>query len=651
MSRRKPQMQLPTRKAYERASAFNTATATGRAQLWHQRIDRAKEMLRIDVRAKAIAELMKYIDGSYQGGDEQLYLNEALPAIEDVIFGTLPSIPPVSVEARQPGQEALAKMAAALIDGNISSGLSRTLDSTIAVNWDDICAGMGITKTVWHSRTVPSSYKPQTDPNVILMDLQEAEGENADPTLASVDSDDDHMVHISRHEAWLVGVEPSVPIYETMLSHIAAHWSAIGRRNMRYVVTVRVDWTKFIYDPDAEEWEPRTWEAELCNEYLSDLERIPGIRNLNPENCPSVDEFEQDNTDNWRKDQSFDFENTQVQVYKIHDRRNNGYVLLPARQGKECKPLLEDNWPHGALDIYKPLVSRPVPGQVCGRSTLGLIAPILQTLAKLNKCFVQQIKKAAAAKMLTPRGKITPREAVDINNPNLMQAEVAPEVGALMKPFIPPPLARDTWEIRDMFLSELRRMLGSDIMEQGGDTPNKITATEANVRSASRDRRVNRRQELASELLSWVASNTVLMFRDFGDEDVAVRMAGPLGMEVKRLTPSNLPEDLICKIDLRCATEAKRAERIAGFSQFVQLVTTIAPPGTLDPIAVAIEAGQVHDIRNPQKFFTQPGQSPAVPQAPGMAGMPGAPAPNPTMPQQQPQLRIAQVEPPVAASA
>ncbi|MDD4890470.1 MAG: hypothetical protein PHU85_11130 [Phycisphaerae bacterium] len=653
---RKPKQQLPTRKSYQRASSFNTATPIGRAQLWHERLGRAKEMLRIDARKTEIAKLDQYINGTYSGGDEQLYLNEALPAIEDVIFGTLPSIPPVTVEARQEGQEDIAKMGAALIDANLSSGLARTMGTTIQVLWDDIRAGIGISKTAWHSEQVSSSYRPSTDVGAIAVNIQEAEAENLDIAQASVDSDDDHMVHVARHEAWIAGVDPAAPLYMAMLSHIAAHYDKIGRRNMRYLVNQRVDWTKFLYDPDAEEWEDRVWEAELCTEYLSDLERIPGIRNLNPENCPSVDEFENE-TENWRKDASFDFENTQIEVYKIHDRRNGGYVILPARWSEATKPLWEGDWPYGSLEIYRPLVSRPIPGQVNGYSTLGLIAPILQTLAKLNKCFIQQIRKSAAAKMLTPRGKVTPREASDINNPNLMQAEVAVEVAQLMKEFKPPSLPRDTWEIRELFLAELRRMLGSDIMDQGGDTPHKITATEASVRSTSRERRINRRQQLTSDLLTWVAGNVVLMYREFADEDLAVRVAGPTGVDVKRLRPSSLPEDLICKIDLEAATEAKRAEDTAAALQYGQMMSTMAQ-GMYDPIRYLVWLGSNRfNIRNPQQFFTPPGQAPLVPQAPGMTGVPGAqPMPGAQMPPQappqpQPQLRIAQPEPPAAVTA
>ncbi len=227
---RKPNMTLPQRKTYARASNFNVAKPTGRAGLWHQRIDRAREMLRIVERSQAIAGLMGYIDGSYKGGEDELYLNEALPAIEDVVFGTMPQIPPVTVEARQEGQDELAAMAAALIDANIGSGISRAMPTMLQVLWDDITWGVGFLKTAWHSEQVQSNYRPTTDAGAIAADLQEAQAENADPLAASVDSDDDHLIHTTEHERWLIGANPDSPEYRALLAHIAAHYAAIGKR-------------------------------------------------------------------------------------------------------------------------------------------------------------------------------------------------------------------------------------------------------------------------------------------------------------------------------------------------------------------------------------------------------------------------------------
>ncbi|HUU83431.1 MAG TPA: hypothetical protein VM243_08005, partial [Phycisphaerae bacterium] len=65
-------------------------------------------MLHIDDRKRIRDGAMTYLNGEYHGSSDKVYLNEALPAMEDVINGTIPTIPSVDVEARQPDQQLLS---------------------------------------------------------------------------------------------------------------------------------------------------------------------------------------------------------------------------------------------------------------------------------------------------------------------------------------------------------------------------------------------------------------------------------------------------------------------------------------------------------------------------------------------------------------
>lgn len=647
MSRKR--QQLPETREYKNASAFDTSKASGRARLWHERIRRAKFMLRIDERARERAGLLGYIDGTYPQNDsgDQVYLNEALPAIEDVIFGAMPRIPPVDIEPRQPGQEELVAMAKALTDATFDSGLTRAMPTTLQINWDEITWGIGVMKMPWVDASRAANYKPTLNRETLFAQQRLAEDENAMPLEAMVAGNDDHAVHIAEHERGLGLLLPDSMYYKALAGHIVAHYAAMSKAELAYPVMQRVNPARFTYDPDAVEWDDRRWECEECDEYVSDLERIPGVKNLNPENCPTIDEFG-NSSDQWRKDESFDFENTRVKVFKIHDRLNDSYVIIPARDKEDVKPLLESDWPYGGTELYQCLVCRPSPDgdQIHGLSTLGLIKPLLVELAKTNAVIRRHNKRCSAYKNLFPRGEVNATDISDIENPNKASALVNSAALSLAKEHKPPSLPPTILPYRDMLLAELRRMLGSDIISQGGDTPHKITATESGYREAQQQRRSNRRQAQVSELLSWAARNSILLFRDFTPPDraLAVRVMGPLGMELKRLNPSDLPEDIVCKIDLEAASEGKRVEEQVSAQNWYTIASKTAPPGSLDPVKALTWLGEKMGIRDASRFFVQPGMAPLAGDVPGTMQVPNTsqppvqpPAQVNVQPQAQPQ--------------
>ena len=650
MSKRKKRTTEPTRRRYQTATAIRTDTDAGRAQLWHERLARANDMLFIEGRHQyAQSQLVPLIDGTYPDiiGGDQVYLNEALPALEEVIYGAFPRLPPVQVEPRQIGQEGIAEMCKALIDGAFSSGLIDAYPAVLMAEWDELAYGIGITKLPWKKEWRDRSYRPTNDPSILAAEYQRAQQENADPTSASVVSEDDDAIHVMQHEEAIAQYPPDSPESEAMMRHIQAHLGRMEKLQWANPQCQRVAPWRFLYDPDAERWEERRWEAELCDEHLTILERTPGIKNLNPQNCPAVDEFDNPHEGNWRKSSEFDFESTRLKIWKIHDRINDSWTFLPYKTGNEIKPILEEDWPYTNLELYERIVHRPFPGRVHGLSTLHLIRPVLLELAKVNSVIRKAARRSAGYGLVTSKGSLTASEQDDLYNIDKPVKEVNPQGLALMKEFKPPALPRELIEYREMLQTELRRVLGSDVITQGGDTQHQITATEAGVRSQRGDERTNRRQQQVSELLSRIARTTILEYRLFApeEEDLLVRVAGPLGMEAMQLNPASIPEDLIVKVDVSAATDARRVEDVQAAQTFIEALTTLAP-GQFNVPEVLMWYGNRLGVDNPDRFFTGPGGAPVVPAVGGGAPMTGGQQPA-QPPQAQPQQAQPQMQPQV----
>ena len=605
MPRRRKRVQEPNRVEYRAPAALKINTPAGYASLWLQRIERAARMLDLPGREQARIECLPYINGEYRNpsSGDLVYLNEALPALEDMIFGTFPGMPPVQAEARQIEHEGLADMAAALIDGTLQSGLCRAQKAILACEWDEIGWGIAFFKTAWLSEDQKQDYRPTGDQQYLTPHVMAAMAENANPTSARVAEHDDDAVHIQVHAG-----APGIP-----QEHIEDHYKRLGWRKWAQPVVLRVDPKDFVYDPDTEEWEERAWEAELCEELVSSLEQIPGIKNLNPVNCPAVDEFG-NREDGPREDSSFDFEQTRVPVWKIHDRFNGGYIILPAGKAEGTLPLLEADWPYGGVEIYNKIVHRPWTGRVHGLATLRLITPLLQELAKTNAAIRRHIRRASNPKLAGPRTVKDKEFERELEDPNKWMAHYSDiRMGALMKEFKPGSLPKEVPEYREMLLAELRRILGSDIMHQGGDTPHEISAREAFGRQEYQEKRLSRRKGEISDALSWMARNIVLLYRDWAEEDISVRVMTPQGAQVQLLDPAAIPEDLMIKLDIEALSETKQAMEVQSSMQYAQMVMQLTPE-TANRVALVVWVGQKLGIANPEKFQLPPGQ--------GMVGQP-----------------------------
>jgi len=589
----------PRRKQYKTAAAFDLTKQDQRGALWLQRISRAWDMLDIKARRDWRSKAFGYLDGSYaeKTKGERVYLNEALPAIEDMVFGTVPALPPVQVEARQLGQEDLADAVASLVDATLSSGLCRALKALIRAEWDELTWGIGFIKTAWLEEDRPQNVRLTQDEEYLTPHYEMATWENLNPTQAVVGESDDDAVHLAIH----------AEVGEELEEHIAQHYARLGKQRMAHPVLHVVPPERLVYDPDATEWEEWGWVAELCDELVSGLENIPGIKNLNPENCPSVDEF--DNKGLRKHDaplNNFDFENTRVRVWKIHDRHNGRYVIVPAAENGEVKPLLETDWPYGSLDIYRPIVHRPHPERVHGFESLRLILPILDELARTNASIRKHNRRAANAKPIAPRGATDKQFEQELADPDRALAHGPIEAVAMMKEFKPPSVPQELIQHREMLLSEIRRMLGSDIISQGGDTPHEISATEAAFRGKEQGDRLGRRKQEVSEALSWAAKNIVLLYRDWAEEGLTVRVMGPEGVIVKSLDPASIPADLTVQLDIEAATEAFRSQDLQAKQVFVDKVMAIAPD-MANRMELLMMLADTFGVRNAEKFFLEPG--------------------------------------------
>jgi len=619
--RRKRRHQLPRRAAYRVPEMIETATEAGRGELWTLRLDRSEKILDIPGRGAARLRALRYLDGTEaasEGGN--VYLNEALPAIEDMIFGTFSDLPPVQVEARQLGQEHLAQAVASLLDSTLSAGACRARRAILAAEQDEIEWGAAFLKVAWFQEERPNAGMGGVGLEYLRPHIEAALRENEHPERARVMEEDDDWAHIRVHQDQ-IGME----------DHIAAHWARLETKVIAQPVVRRVDPARFYYDPDAEEWEERDWEAELNAELLSTLEDIPGIKNLNPENCRAYDEFDQDaqgaETPSDKPAQGWDYERTRILVWKIHDRLNNSYLILPHSRGGRPKPLLETDWPYGNLEIYRPLVHRPVSGRIHGRQTLCLILPILREIAFTNLAIRRHNQRAASAKLATPRGAADRRFQQEMNDPTKYHIEAPAQALALMKEIRYPPARRELLEHREMLLSELRRILGSDIIQQGGDTPHAITATEASYRGLYQADRLTRRRREVSELLSWVARNVALLYRLWGRESLPVRLMGSRGVELMRLDPQEIPEDLNVRLDIEASSEAKRAEAKQAALLFAEKAMQYAP-NLVDPVELLVALADKLGIRNASRFFATPEEGRPMVEAgaqPPSAGSPSLP--------------------------
>ena len=608
--------------SYKPASAINVSTSAGRAKLWHERIARARKMLHIDDRKRIRDEAMTYINGEYHGSSDKVYLNEALPAMEDVINGTIPTIPSVDVEARQPDQQLLSDKCSALIDATMESGLVRCYQTAVAVEWDEAGYGIGIASMGWQEEVTPREAQSSSDLDYAAPHMARAAEENASPDTAMISEADDHSLHLIAHEEELAALDAAMPgMADTtaLKAHTDQHWARVGVARTAHPVARRVDPMRFLYCPDSEQWEERRWEAEECDEYINALRLLPGIKNLNRENCPAIDDT--GTNDQERESEAYDKENQQVKVWKIHDRVNRKYVIIPFDEAEGQQPLLEEDWPFGGMELYGAIIHRPKPDSIHGHATLHLIEPILDELARTNAVIRRHNRRASKYKVLLAN-TVHKKDQARMMSDNPVEG-VDPAALATSKEFKPPPLPKEITEYRQTLLNELRRVMGTDIMQQGGDTSHQISATEAGLRGGYHDSRLSRRRKQMSSLLGWMARNVILMYRAFipEGESIPVMIAGPMGTVVDELDPATIPEDLMVKLDMSMVTEEGRQQQAQNAQTFVEYLAKLGP-GLYDPIEALTYLGEVMKVPNPRRFFTAQGQPGGMGMEGGMASQP-----------------------------
>lgn len=626
MSKKRQQITQPKTQAYKPASSFDLTTQTGRAQLWHERIRRARAMLDIDSREELAKLRERWVNGKFPSSQVELYLNEAIPALEDLLYSSFPTIPPFVIEERPADTENIGDAAGALLDAAIASDRSDVYEEIVAAEWNEIKRGIGILKTVWKQEK--RRENPRIRPNTRFVDADpQIEIENANPLEAMVASNDDDMAHYLGHERGLNDWGIETDEYSALDSHRKAHLSRMVEKTYSYPALQSIHPSRFLYDPDAKKWSDRRWEAEQCDELVSALEAIPGIKNLNPDNCPTVDEFDNEQRPN-RVSNDFDFAACTVRVWKIHDRENNSYVILPCYASAESKPLLESDWPYGGIDIYHPVVHHPIDDQIHGMATLEIIEPVLSLIAKTNAVIERMNRRAASYKMLGS-SELDKKQIADITNEYLALATLPAQVLSMMKEYKPPLLAAELPAFRT-FLEDriLRKLLGTDAIMQGGDTSHEISASEAQGRIAAQQGRVDRRMLRISKLLEWVGYNFLMLYHDLADEELLIRVAGPMGTEFKRLNPAMLTSDLEVKIDLESVSPAKLSADAATATQFAAMCMKLAPE-LMDKKELLTWLAAKQRIRNPQKLFADiqqmmmpPAESPNQESTPQSAGLP-----------------------------
>ncbi|HUT59441.1 MAG TPA: hypothetical protein VNA25_16450, partial [Phycisphaerae bacterium] len=325
--------------------------------------------------------------------------------------------------------------------------------------------------------------------------------------------------------------------------------------------------------------------------------------------------------DQERESEAYDYENQQVKVWKIHDRVNRKYVIIPFDEAEGQQPLLEEDWPFGGMELYGAIIHRPKPDSIHGHATLHLIEPILDELARTNAVIRRHNRRASKYKVLLAN-TVHKKDQARMMSDNPVEG-VDPAALATSKEFKPPPLPKEITEYRQTLLNELRRVMGTDIMQQGGDTSHQISATEAGLRGGYHDSRLSRRRKQMSSLLGWMARNVILMYRAFipEGESIPVMIAGPMGTVVDELDPATIPEDLMVKLDMSMVTEEGRQQQAQNAQTFVEYLAKLGP-GLYDPIEALTYLGEVMKVPNPRRFFTAQGQPGGMGMEGGMASQP-----------------------------
>jgi len=599
----------------------------GRAEMWVRRLNDAYERLDIAARKLAHDEGIGILEGrgvgQWKRKDNRTYLdlNDGLPAFEDVVNSSLPAIPTPDVEAELTGDVIVERLCEALLEQTYR--LADVEETTRECLWDNCAWGEAIAKAGWFMQKRHATVQYDD----IDQESQVAEAHRELVEGFQIAEGQNHAIHVEVHLAdveRIAEVDPQDPILEQLFAHVhEGHMSRMAETVLEHPEMSRVDPGKFLYDPFAEKWADRQWEAELCTERIEAIRGWRGARNITRENLPANETSELRDTpmDN------LDYMQARADVWKIHDRLNDTYLIIPARGDdgsweEDILPILESQWPY-PCDIYESLVMRKTEGgKVRGLPTLELAIPILTELARVNRTMRRHVEKHSQYRRGFPRGTIDAKGKAQLGDSekDIFEYPMSAGPGVEIKP---PPIPDTLLQRRDQLMQDLRRLLGSDIITQGGDTPHQISATEAAARSGYHDTRSTRAQTKVDRFLSELSYKFLALYKKFYDPEEAIPLPipTPAGVVYIALLPKQIPDRLKIVLDVSSTTVGAKQQRAIERQNYF---TSLMQSGLGDIRSIFEDWGRLIDIHEPSRLFADPSVVQARLAGAGQEGQPGA---------------------------
>lgn len=603
-----------------RAGTLPETTKSNKVTIWRQRIKDAQKELLMPGRIENAQETDSYLSGSknkpIKGPKKtvvsRVYLNYMLPLLEELHRTSLPDVPEPIVEASTKGSANKERQVQQFLNLMFDRQASEITNEIKAGQWDDDKMGIMVFRCDWKQTSVDATVPDASEENITIQ-RERAREENANTLDMIISASDLDIVHIPEHEAFLATLTPDLPEFRDISNHISAH-----RGRLRTVIhegvrfeRVRPDW--YVYQPKVK-WEDRGWEAEMKSARVKFLQ-ANGYRNVNPQNAPP----EKTNT-------AIPFEDTTVLIWEIHDRLNNMEYVIAADgpTDPDGQFLMERPWRYGGLDIYKRWMFHNISPEESWGEPLGhVLIPILERLAVVDYYIERHVENHPCPKVIGPGGAAANKIKKGMKDPNQMYIGVSDEVAGRIQVVDPPRLPDSLTQYRNMLMNELRRAVGLDAQDVGAAYPHQISATESNTRSKESGGRINDRQKVIAEILSWIGKMFLKLYRDMAVLGVEVKVPGENEPEWQVIDPRDLPVDIDLSFDIDAVTDRGRAEMIAMADRVLQ--TNLASQVPIDTVKILTWYNKKMGVKRPAAWILPGRKSPEnIETAPGSPGIEGS---------------------------
>ena len=557
--------------------------------MWRSRINYAMTNLCIPGRKNNAFLSDQYLHGQVEVPktgkgtiQTRIYMNYTLPLLEKLHRGSIPEMPTPNVEATTEAsagadnnREETTQQFLTLMFDKQSKHIIDMIDS---LQWDDDKFGVAVLRADWRQKTVVAD--PTSDISQENFDVQVARAteENLVPDQRVITDSDLDIAHIPTHQEFIAAMDPLDPSYEGMFQHIQEHRARLSTVNEEGVsfTRVRPDW--YLYDW-LDTWAKRGWEMEKKHakvKFLIDN----GYKNLNIDNAPPVTVDESGafcGTDG--DTTTLAYEDQTIAIWEIHDRLNGHEYVISADGPSDGKFLMDRPWRYGDLDIYYLDKFHSTGGdETIGEPLMHAMIPILDELAITDYFIQKHVINHPTVKVFVPDNAGADKIKRAMNDPSTKVVPTSRDMVGGVTVVQPPPIPQSLLDYQSMLKNMLSDVVGLDAQDTGASNPHKVSASESVIRANAGAGRIEDRQKIVANMLSWIGEMFLKLYRDFAMMATEVRVAGELGREWKRIEPRDLPVDIGISFDIDSATDRQRAESIAMVDRVVLMVRSSLVP-------------------------------------------------------------------------